>query len=204
MVKRIFSILLISVIVFGLYVYKMRSVAMEEGKIFEYRCLNVNPKLNYYYDLLRKNAEKVKEDPKGFSASDEGLKLVDDSIIALSDYSEEETKWLEMQNKYMDSLSFKLFIPSYFKEFLKYENKLPEDYLNESNIWLKVNDGEIELQTGKNQIKELQQKRYKDNKIYFDFAKKFKEIKDWRKKIITVPMPGCNNENMSMPDVQYL
>jgi len=202
--KRIFLTLLVLGIIFGLYIYKLRSVAVYEDKIFEYRCINVNPKLNYFYDLMYKNAAKIKENPKIYSSSEEGLKFSEDMMIGTLEYVKEETKWLEIQKKHMDSLDFKLFTPWYLKKSLNYQYKMYNDYLNESNLILKMNSGEIEIQEGKDQNKKLKEIRYQDIKLYYDFSIKLSEIKDWRKKIITLHLPsGCNEENTFIPDTQY-
>ena len=52
-------LLLLLAFFFIFYIYKLRSIAISGDKIFEYRCINVNPKLNNFYNLMNVNAEKI-------------------------------------------------------------------------------------------------------------------------------------------------
>jgi len=201
--KKVFKlflvILVLITVMFGLYLYKLHTLAVEGNEIFEQRCLKVNPLLIDYKNSFLKFADYL-QNPEKYS-SDEANDFFDGYIDGMRNYITEENKWLEMQQKHMDRWDFRLIGPWYIKQAMEYEWKMYEGYRDNAEYLLVTFDqGEPNEDTMAKQ-QEIRNRRDKYTQLYRDFFDEAGEIKDWRKMFISVPIPkGCTDENLIIPN----
>lgn len=196
---KVFLILIgISILIFGVYLYKLHSLSIIGNKIYEYRCTNVNPpriayKNSYlkYIDYTKFPEKYKKEDLQTF---------IGDYISEMRKYVAEENNWIEKQNSFINRLDYKLIEPWYFKKFFDYQMEMTKYYLNDAQSILNLWDKKIssdELMSNYDEIRKQQ-----DDAVhkYNDFYDQLDTLFDWRKKIIIVPTPkGCTEENTTIP-----
>ncbi|MEK7451168.1 MAG: hypothetical protein AAB662_04505 [Patescibacteria group bacterium] len=197
--KILLSLVILVIVAFGLYIYKLHALAVEGNKIFEQRCLIVNPPLISYKNSFLKFADFLKNPDKYSSSEVKGF--FDDYIAGMRKYITEETKWLESDRKYLDRWDFKLIEPWYIKQGGEIQWKLYEAYRDDARYILEPFDvGKI---TSENDIKQKEARDRRDNysQMYFEFVDKATKISDWRKQFGNVPVPrGCTKENMRIPN----
>lgn len=197
--KILLSLAILAVVVFGLYIYKLHALAVEGNKIFEQRCLVVNPPLISYKNSFLKFADFLKN-PSNYS-SDEVKSYSDDYIAGMRKYIQEESKWLATDRKYLDRWDFKLIEPWYIKQGGEIQWKLYEAYRDDAKYILEPFDvGKI---TPENDVKQKEARNRRDNysQLYFDFFDKASRIDDWRKSFGNVPVPkGCTEANLTIPN----
>lgn len=198
-IKILLSLIILFIVFFGTYAYKLHALAVEGNKIFEQRCLVVNPSLISYKNSFLKFADFAKN-PDKYSES-QVVDFYGDYIAGMRRYIEEETKWLEMDRKYLDRWDFKLIEPWYIKEGGEYQWKMYEGYRDDAKYILEPFDTKkITDETTTNQ-KDARDRRDKYSQLYFNHFKKASEINDWRKMFGSVPLPkGCTEENLTIPN----
>lgn len=202
-VRLVFFLLLVLAVSGGFYLYKLHSLAVEGNNIFEYRCLHVNPPLISYKNAFLKYADFVNTYPNTKYTPDEVQGFIDGYISGMRTYVPEETKWLDMQKKYIDRWDYKLIEPSYIQEGGIYQWKMYEGYRDDATSLLATFD---EPETAPKDLKpgavtEERQRRDTYAQKYFDHFEKASEIRDWRKFFGTVPIPkGCTEENIMIPN----
>jgi len=198
-VKVILTILVIGMVLFGLYAYKLHSLAVEGNKIFAYRCTNVNPPLIGYKNSFLLMADYF-NDPEGSEDIDVGTAF-ENYNSGLKAYVEEENKWLEMQSDYMNRWDFKLIEPWYIKQAAQLQWKMYEGYRDDAKYLVATyEEGGMTEEIGEN-FREARDRRDKYEAMYYDFFDEAVEINDWRKYFASVPIPEeCNEENMTIPN----
>lgn len=197
--KIIITILALSIFIFGIYLYKLHALAIEGDKIFEYRCLKVNPPLISYKNSFLKFADYLKNPDK--YSSDQVKDFFDEYIAGMRKYVDEEKKWLEMEKKYMDSWDFKLIEPWYIKDGAEYQWKMYEGYRDDAKYLLVTFDQKKATRENDAKQKEARDRRDKYSKLYFDHIEMASKINDWRKVFGSVPFPkGCTEENLTIPN----
>jgi hypothetical protein len=180
------------IVLFGIYVYKLRSLAVANNKIFEQRCTSVNPPLIKYKNSFLGMVDVFKNPDQ--HDKDDFKKLYDDYLFNVAKYIEEEDKWLETNQNYLNRWNFKLLEPWYMKQAGEYQMEMYRAYRADAQSILDVVDGK-EVQP------DLRLKLDKAKRDYFDFFDKASALSDWRKFISNMPVPdGCNEENMTIPD----
>lgn len=90
-IKIIFIFLPLCAILFLVYIYKLRTLAVEGNKIFEYRCTNVNPPLIDYKNSFLKFTDYLKNPDK--YSEEEVKSFLDGYISSMRAYVPEEDKW---------------------------------------------------------------------------------------------------------------
>lgn len=200
--KIIFIILGLLFIGFLFYIYKLHSLAIEGNKIFEYRCVNVNPPLIAYKNAFLKYADFLNTYPNTKYTHDQAKEFIDDYISGMRAYVPEETKWLDMQKSFVDRWDYQLIEPWYIKEGGVYQWKMYEGYRDDANSLLRTFDNpELAEDIKQGDVSEERKRRDTYTQKYFDFYKKASQIRDWRKSFGTVPVPqGCTKENIMIPD----
>ena len=128
--KAFLSLLLVGVVLFGLYVYKLHSLAVEGNKIFAYRCTNVNPPLIGYKKSFLVMADYF-NDPDANQDTDVGTAF-ENYNSGMRAYVEEENKWLDMQRAYMNRWDFNLIEPWYIQQAAEYQWKMYEGYRDDA------------------------------------------------------------------------
>jgi hypothetical protein len=206
--KKLFRIIVIllglSITIFCVYIYKLRTLAVEGNRIFELRCTTVNPHLIGYKNSFLKSIDYLKN-PQNYKKEDY-LKFETGYLDGMKNYVIEEDKWLETQRKFDQSWEFQLFEPWYMKEGSILQMKMYESYRDDAVAkldLLKITDFNDEKA-----VKEVMDKntrvrnQLEDSKQqYFDFSDKAWKLSDWRKIFGRVPVPkGCTEENMKIPD----
>lgn len=193
------SLFILAIVVFGLYIYRLHALAVEGNKIFEQRCLVVNPPLIAYKNSFLKFADFLKN-PTQYSSGQVKV-FFDDYIAGMRKYIQEETKWLSTDRKYLDRWDFKLIEPLYIKQGGEIQWKLYEAYRDDAKYILEPFDvGKI---TPENDVKQKEARDRRDNysQLYFEFIDNASRISDWRKQFGNVPVPkGCTEENMRIPN----
>lgn len=199
-ITKFFIILIISIVViFGFYLYKLHSLSLLGNKIYEYRCINVNPHLISYKNSFLKFADFANNPNK--LSKEEAFGFYDGYIFEMRAYIPEETKWLKMQQKYMNRWDYKLFLPRYFKIPFELETKMFEAYRDDAQYMVDIFDKKLTFEQINTNYPEPRQRRDKYNQLLFDFFNKFSEINDWRKIFTQVTSPkGCTKENETIPD----
>ncbi len=197
--KILFFLVSLFILIFGAYVYKLHAFAVEGNKIFEQRCLVVNPPLISYKNSFLKFADYLKNPDK--YSGDEVKGFFDGYIAGMRKYVEEESKWLDADKKYMNSWDFKLIEPWYMKQAGEYQWKLYEGYRDDTKYLLVMYDqGKLSEDIDIKQ-KDARDRRDKYSQLYFDLVDKASKINDWRKMFGRVPIPkGCTEKNMNIPN----
>lgn len=197
--KLLFLVLIFAAICFGFYLYKLHALAIEGNNVFALRCTKVNPLLISYKnsflkfaDYLKNPNQHTKEEVRGF---------FDNYISGMRAYIPEETKWLEMQQKYMNRLDFRLIEPWYIKQAGEYQWKMYEAYRDDAQYMLDLADQKLTSEQLNTNYPDSRQRRDKYNQLYFESFEKALKINDWRKIFGNVPLPeGCNKENLTIPN----
>lgn len=201
--KRLLIILfflgIFSIGIFGIYAYKLHSLAVDGDKIFAFRCTNVNPHLIAYKNSFLKFADYL-NNPKKYTV-DEAKGFFNDYISEMRVYAEEESKWLEMNQKHLNRWDFKLIEPWYIKEAGGYQLKMYEAYRDYARYTAQTWDAKSPSENYEATIDEIADRRNKYEKLYFELFDKALKINDWRKILGNVPMPKeCTEENLIIPD----
>lgn len=197
--KILLSLFILFAIIFGVYVYKLHVLAVEGNKIFEQRCLKVNPPLISYKNSFLKFADYLKNPDK--YSGDEVKGFFNGYIAGMRKYVEEESEWLEMDRKYMSNWDFKLIEPWYIKIGGEYQWKMYEGYRDDAKYLLVTFDQKKATQENDSKQKDARDRRDKYSQLYFDHFEKASKINDWRKIFGNVPMPkGCTEENLIIPN----
>ncbi len=201
--KKLFKIIIILVLLtaigFGAYLYKLRSLAVEGNKLFEYRCTNVNPHLIAYKNSFLGFADYLKNHSK--YSDEEGMAFFDGYINGMREYVKEEDKWLSMQSNYVNRWDFKLFEPWYVKQAGEYQIKMFEGYRDDAKYLVAGIDQKEMTEELTSKQKEARDKRNQYIQLYNDFFDKASEVIDWRSNFVSLPLPsGCNTENTTIPD----
>ncbi len=197
--KILLPLFILGIVIFGVYAYKLHALAVEGNKIFEQRCLKVNPPLIGYKNSFLKFADYLKN-PNKYSG-DEVKGFFNDYIAGMRKYVEEESKWLEIDRKYLESWDFKLIEPWYIKTGGEYQWKMYEGYRDDAKYLLVTFDQKKAAPDNDSKQKEARDRRDKYSQLYFDHFKKASKISDWRKIFGSVPLPkGCNEENLTIPN----
>jgi len=205
--KNIVKILLLGVSVgilsFVFYIYKLHSLAVEGNALFEYRCLHVNPPLIAYKNSFLKYADYLNSYPDTQYTPEQVGSFISGYIEGMRAYVPEETKWLEMQKKFIDRWDYQLIEPWYMKEAGLYQWKMYEGYRDDAASLLNLFDhpetANQNLRPG--DTSEERDRRDSYSQKYFDFFEEASKIPDWRKRFGSVPIPeGCTPENTFIPD----
>lgn len=197
--KILLSLIILSIVFFVAYTYKLHALAVEGNKIFEQRCLMVNPHLISYKNSFLKFADYL-QNPEKYP-EDEGIGFYGEYISEMRKYIEEESKWLEMDRKYLDRWDFKLIEPWYIKDGGEYQWKMYEGYRDDAKYILAPVDLKKEIPENVARQKEARDRRNEYSQLYFDHFEKASKIDDWRKIFGSVPLPeGCTEENLTIPN----
>lgn len=201
--KKLFKIILIligiAVFIFCVYVYKLHTLALENNKIFELRCTNVNPPLISYKNSFLKFADFLKT-PEKYKEEDPKI-FYDDYISGMRKYVVEENKWLELNRRYLNQWDFKLLEPWYMKQAGEYQLKMYEGYRDDAQCMLDIWDNKTSSDELNAKQAEARKRRDEAEQKYFDFFDQASAISDWRKIFGNLPVPkGCNEENMTIPE----
>ncbi len=185
----------------GVYLYKLHSLAVEGNALFEYRCLHTNPPLIAYKNSFLKLADYLKNPDK--YKGDDVKGFIDGYISGMRAYIPEETKWLEMQKKFIDRWDFQLLEPWYIREASGYQWKMYEGYRDDAASLLYMTDhpetARTDMKPG--DVSEERQRRDMYAQKYFDLFERASKIPDWRKYFSSLPVPkGCTEENMMIPN----
>lgn len=194
---------ILSLMIFVFYVSKLHSLAIEGNTIFEYRCLHVNPPLIGYKNSFLKYADFMNTYPNTKYTPEQVQGFIDGYISGMRAYVPEETKWLDVQKKFIDRWDYQLIEPWYIKEGGVYQWKMYEGYRDDASSLLRTFDhpetAPKDLKPG--DVTEEKQRRDTYSQKYFDHYEKAVQIRDWRKFFGTVPIPkGCTEENIMIPN----
>ena len=199
LLKYIVVLPLLGIVAFGVYVFEAHRLAVEGNNIFAYRCNNVNPPLIAYKNSFLKFANCI-NNPNQCS-TDEGVNFFGDYETGLQAYVPEETKWLNMEQSYMNQWDFKLFAPSYFKQAGEYEFKMYEGYRDDAKYILALSDQSQDPAILNTKQQDARNQRNKYAQLYFDLFNKTVGTKIWIKPFWRVDAPtSCNEQNMTIPD----
>lgn len=204
---KLFRLILILLVfltgITGFYLYKLHALAVEGNNLFEYRCVHVNPSLISYKNSFLKYADFLNTYPDTKYTPEDVKGFIDGYISGMRAYIPEETRWLEMQNKFIDRWDYKLIEPWYIKEAGVYQWKMYEGYRDDAASLLYMTDhpetARKDMKPG--DVSEERQRRDTYAQKYFDLFEKASKILDWRKFFGSVPVPkGCTEENMMVPN----
>lgn len=202
--KKLIKAFLVPVLFFlangGYYLYKLHTLAIEGNRLFEIRCLYVNPILIDYKNAFLKIADTFKNEGK--YSVDEVHGFYDRYLRGMEVYVSQESNWLELQKQYIERWDYKLIEPWYIQEAGIYQWKMYEGYRDDAKQILSLmNNPESNKKIVPGFVSEERQRRNEYSEKYFNFIKMAREIIDWRKYFGALPMPkGCTEENMTIPD----
>ena len=199
--ELIIILLIIVVIVFGLYLYKLHDLALEGNKIFEYRCLNVNPHLIGYKNTFLKYADHMNN--PDWADGDQMWELMNSYIDQMRLYVEAENKWLEMDKQFNNRWDYKLIEPDYIQYAGYLQWKMYEGYRDDALTMLDTWDHpeKAKIINDPTYVSEERQRRDEYSRQYYEFFDMAVQINDWRKFFAQVPIPaGCTQENTRIPN----
>ena len=199
-VKKLVLIILLGLVgCFGLYLYKLHSLALIGNKIYEERCLAVNPSLTSYKKSFLSFAEALKN--PGKYTPEETTDFFNDYLAGMRGYYPKEEEWLKKQKAFIGRWDFKLIEPWYVKEAGKYQIFMYEGYRDEAQIAIDYLDKKISDDEFYQRFTEARQRKSKYIDLYYCVFDKALPIRDWRKIFGSVPLPaGCNDDNLVIPD----
>lgn len=202
-IKILLLCLFVGILSFIFYIYKLHSLAVEGNALFEYRCLHVNPPLIAYKNSFLKYADYLNSYPDTEYTPEQVGNFISGYIEGMRAYVPEETKWLEMQKKFIDRWDYQLIEPWYMKEAGLYQWKMYEGYRDDAVSLLNLIDhpetADPNLKPG--DTSEERDRRDSYSQKYFDFFEEASKIPDWRKRFGSVSIPeGCTPENTFIPD----
>lgn len=194
------SLLVIFILIgFGIYIYKLRSLAYEMNSQFEHRCLYVHPPLISYKNSFLEIADYF-NNPEGYPETNIGTAF-EDYTSDMKVYIEKENKWLESQKAFINRWDFKLFEPWYIKQTAEYEWKMYEGYRDDAKYMIETFDAGGMTDEINAKFNEARDRRDKYQKLYDEFYNQALIIRDWRKRFTSLPLPeGCNEENTTIPN----
>lgn len=198
-IKYFVGLLTLSVIVFGFYLYKLHALALEGNKIFEQRCLTVNPALIAYKNSFLSSVNAAKNPDK--STSEQAGNYYVAYLNGIRDYAPKEDAWLKTQSAFVNRWDFQLIEPWYVKEAGVYQVQMYEGYRDEAQAAVDAMDGKISNDEFERRFTLARDKRNKYTDLYNGVFDKALPIHDWRKIFASVPIPtGCNDSNLVIPD----
>jgi len=198
-IKVVLVFIGLAVVGFGVYAYKLRSLAHEGNDLFEQRCLNVNPFLIGYKNSFLEMADVI-NNPENYEEGS-GIGVFENYIWQMGIYLEEENKWLEAQSAYINRWDFQLFEPWYIKQAAEYQIKMYEGYRDDARYMLEIYNAGGATEELTTKFNEARDRRDKYSELYFTFGNEATEIFDLRKFLVIIPAPnGCTEENMTIPD----
>jgi hypothetical protein len=197
--KIIIGILIFAVVIFGLYIYKLHALAVEGNKIFEERCLNVNPYLIGYKNSFLSFADALKNPDK--YTSEQAADFYVAYIQGIGDYVPKENAWLKIQSAFINRWDFQLIEPWYIKEAAEYQTKMYEGYRDEAQSTVDAINQKISKDDFRKIFTEARDSRNKYTDLYNGVFDKVQPINDWRKIFGSVPIPkGCTEDVLIIPD----
>ena len=201
--KKILKIFLIflglAILIFCLYLYKLRSLALEDNRIFELRCTSTNPPLIAYKNSFLKFADSL-QSPQDYEEGDL-ITFYNDYIAGMRKYVVEENKWLETNKKYINRWDFKIIEPWYIQQAAGYQQNMYQGYRDDAQTMLNIVDYKESNEELLDKQTEARKRRDDAIKIYYDFFDYASGLSDWRKFVGYLPVPdGCNKENLVIPD----
>lgn len=198
--KIALSIAVVIIIFFCLYLYKLHSLALEGNKIFEQRCLVVNPLLiqtrKTHLNLGAAINGKSKPTTEEFKLELENLPKYADGYLTA------EKTWLDKEGAYVNGWDFKLFEPDYLRTAAKYQLAMYQGYYDYYKVvgdffGRRLPQGEDPILLMDKYWNDVQTNR----DLYNQAMDRGMSIKDWRKIFGRVPVPsGCTDENVTIPD----
>lgn len=194
-------IVLLLVVGFGAYGMKLHALSMEGNRIFEKRCISVNPHLIGYKKIFLMFADQA-NNPE-WASGEQMSALMFSYIDHMRLYTDAESKWLEEDKRLINRWDFKLLEPWYIKKAGELQWKMYEGYRDDAKYLLNIWDHPEKLTSVPDPdfVSEPRQRRDKYNQEYFEFFKEASNIRDWRKFFGTVPIPkGCTEENIMIPN----
>ena len=197
--KLVLVFLVLALVGFGIYAYKLRSLALEGNELFRQRCLRVNPPLISYKNSFLEMADMI-NNPENYKEGS-GVESFENYIFQMEGYIGEEGRWLDAQSEYVNRWDFQLFEPWYIKQAAEYQLKMYEGYRDDAKYMLETYDAGGVTEEIAAKFKEARDRRDKYSQLYHDFFKEALLINDWRKVLGNVPIPeGCTEENMTIPN----
>ncbi len=196
-VKIIFSLVILGVALFSIYVWKYQQIVTEGSLIVDDHCIKVNPLI-----IDRKNKYTDQYNLMMNSAS------VEDFTVAFNNYRKsavayigEEKLWLARQRKFLDSKEFNLLMPAYMKEALSYQYQMYEGqyytffYLEQA--WDEPDKkSQVELSNkGLEEVKKSNDSQDKYNAVW----EREKGKQNWMFNFVKVPISECPPENNDIP-----
>lgn len=199
LIKVFLVLILVAVASFGIYAYKLHSLANEGNNLFEQRCLQVNPHLIAYKNSFLTMADMI-NNPENYEAGS-GSEVFQNYIAEMDNYLEAEDNWLDKQSAYINRWDFQLFEPWYIKQAADYQIQMYEGYRDDAKYMMEVYNAGGATDELWDKQGEARDRRDKYSQLYYEFGNEATEIFDLRKFLAIVPAPeGCTEENMTIPN----
>jgi len=199
-IKCLGVLLVVIIVIFGSYLFRLRSLAKEANEIFGLRCTKVHPPLIGYKNSFLKMTECFKNAEDNPCDSDEVVEYFENYIMGMRLYVPEETAWLEKEKELMDSWKFKLFAPAYLKQAAEYQWKMYEGYRDDAKYMIETFDTNSS-ESANNKFEEARKRRDEYRQKYYEFTEEVAASADWRMIFTTLPFPeGCTEEILTIPE----
>jgi len=196
--KYILKTLVIVFLLFGFYLYKLRTLSIEFNNHRRTRCLQVNPHLINYKNSFLSFADSL-QNPDKYEEG-ELIGFFNGYIAEMRLYLSQEAEWLKKQEEFLKRWDFNLLEPRYIKEGLGYQWKIYETYLDEAILMLQLYDSGGSLDNTDN-VQDARKRQFEYREKYFDVFDRAFEQKDWRKKFIYISSPiECTDEIETIPN----
>lgn len=198
-IKILGGIIVLILIIFGFYLYKLHALMVEANDIFAIRCTTVNPPLISYKTSFLNFADYLQH-PDKYKEKDVKV-FYNGYISGMRKYVKEENKWLTIQDSFIKRWDYQLIEPWYIKKAEDLQWKMYQAYRDDAQYLLDIGDQKIILKDPFSGASEPRDRRDKYSQEYFDFYIKATEIRDWRKFFGYVPFPNvCNEKNTTIPN----
>lgn len=197
---RLFRLSLVVLVVgFVIYAYKLHSLAMEGNRIFAVRCTQVNPHLIAYKNAFLLFAGCI--NGTKICTNEEAVGAYRDYLREMETYVGEETAWLETQLAYSNRWDYKLIAPWYIQQAGYFQWKMYEAYRDDAKYISELPKGNISAEEIDEKVADARSRKGEYIDKYFGFFDLAVTFRDWRKIFGRVPVPAvCTEENTTFPD----
>jgi hypothetical protein len=197
--KFILGLGIVSIVLFGLYAYKLHSLAIAGNNLFGERCANVNPYLISYKNSFLKFSDSV-INSDNYKEGDM-FKFLTDYEQSMRKYVAAETDWLTRNIEFIERGDTRIIMPWYMMDGARLQQEMYKAYRDDAKTMLEIYDNGGGNEQLINNQKEARDRRDKAREDYADFNDKALNYLDWRWRFLQLPAPPeCTPENTYIPD----
>lgn len=199
-IKLLILFIVITVFLFGTYIYKYQQIVNEGSYLADEHCIKVNPLV-----ISRKNEYINQIQLMQASASAQEVQDSISNYLEISNsYLTQEKIWLEKQKRFLSKWEFNLLMPQYIKEGANSQYSMYEaDFLSSTYLTQAFfeRDESKQMELSNKVLEETAKSKAAGDK-YNAIWESEKGKTDWRYRFVRVLESKCPRENEDIPDVQ--